>query len=73
MIDVWLLFNLLKPFVDIIVQTHIETLRTDKEERDINHHGKTIKVGAGNDGIITVSPVDNKDDKRYVSQTLLGL
>ena len=45
MIDVWLLFNLLKPFVDIIVQTYIETLRTDKEEREINHHGKTIKVG----------------------------
>ena len=44
MIDVWLLFNLLKPFVDIIVQTYIETLRTDKEEREINHHGKTIKV-----------------------------
>ena len=27
MMDVWLLFNLLKPFVDIMVQTYIETLR----------------------------------------------
>ena len=27
MIDAWLLFSLFKPFVDIIVQTYIETLR----------------------------------------------
>ena len=27
MIDVWLIFNLLKPFIDIIVQTYIESLR----------------------------------------------
>ena len=31
MIDCWLLFNLLKPFVDIIVQTYIETLRENPE------------------------------------------
>ena len=27
MMDVWLLFSLFKPFVDIIVQTYIESLR----------------------------------------------
>ena len=27
MIDIWLIFNLLKPFIDIIVQTYIESLR----------------------------------------------
>ena len=27
MIDCWLIFSLLKPFVDIIVQTYIHTLR----------------------------------------------
>ena len=52
MIDIWLLFNLFKPFVDIIMQTYIETLRNN-EKRDINHHGKTISVGpaeeTGND------------------------
>ena len=41
MIDIWLIFNLLKPFVDILLQTYIETLRTAEE---INHHGKTINV-----------------------------
>ena len=43
MIDCWLIFNLLKPFIDIIVQTYIETLRDnpddhkkeeDEEEKD---------------------------------------
>ena len=45
MIDIWLLFNLFKPFVDILLQTYIETLRTEDKSRDINHHGKTISVG----------------------------
>ena len=29
MIDCWLIFSLLKPFLDIIVQTYIHTLRED--------------------------------------------
>ena len=41
MIDVWLIFNLLKPFVDIIIQTYIESLRVAEE---INHHGTAINV-----------------------------
>ena len=32
MIDIWLLFSLLKPFVDIIVQTYIETLRDHPDD-----------------------------------------
>ena len=43
MVDVWLMFNLFKPFLDIIIQTYIETLRVE-EEKEINHHGKTIVV-----------------------------
>ena len=34
MIDYWLIFNLLKPFVDIIVQTYIETLRGDQKKEE---------------------------------------
>ena len=41
MIDFWLIFNLLKPFVDIIIQTYIESLRVAEE---INHHGTAINV-----------------------------
>jgi len=34
MIDVWLIFNLLKPFIDIIVQTYIESLREAEQDKD---------------------------------------
>ena len=33
MIDCWLIFSLLKPFVDIILQTYIQTLRERSEEK----------------------------------------
>ena len=45
MIDTWLLFNLFKPFVDIIMQTYIESLRSVDKGREVNHHGKTVTVG----------------------------
>ena len=32
MMDVWLLFSLFKPFIDIILQTYIETLRVPPDE-----------------------------------------
>ena len=43
MVDVWLLFNLLYPFVVVLMHTYMDSLRND-EEREINHHGKTIKI-----------------------------
>ena len=45
MIDTWLLFNLFKPFVDIIMQTYIESLRSEDKGREVNHHGQTVTVG----------------------------
>ena len=39
MIDIWLIFNLMKPFVDIMVQTYVETMREhpdEKEEDDVD-------------------------------------
>ena len=38
MIDFWLIFNLLKPFIDIIVQTYIETLRDSTEDNKKEEH-----------------------------------
>ena len=43
MVDVWLLFNLLYPFIVVLIHTYMDTIRND-EEREINHHGKTIQV-----------------------------
>ena len=44
MVDVWLLFNLLYPFIVVLLHTYMDTLRND-DDREINHHGKTITVG----------------------------
>ena len=41
MIDTWLIFNLFKPFTDILLQTYIESLRISNE---INHHGSSRSV-----------------------------
>jgi hypothetical protein len=46
MVDVWLLFNLLYPFVVVLIHTYIDTLRND-DEREINHHGKAININEG--------------------------
>ena len=48
MVDVWLLFNLLYPFIVVLIHTYMDTLRND-EDREINHHGKTIQVKDQND------------------------
>ena len=44
MIDIWLIFNLCKPFVDILVQTYIETLR---EEDDSTAGKKEVNAWEG--------------------------
>ena len=43
MIDVWLLFNLLYPFIVVLLHTYMDPLRNE-EEREIYHHGRTITV-----------------------------
>ena len=35
MVDVWLLFNLLLPFLIVLMHTYMDTLRND-EERELN-------------------------------------
>ena len=49
MVDIWLIFNLMIPFILVLVHTYIDTLRNemvlnDGEGREINHHGKSVTV-----------------------------
>ena len=60
MVDVWLLFNLLLPFIIVLLHTYMDTLRND-EEREINHHGKSIQVGDD-----TTDTLDIVESKRKV-------
>ena len=57
MVDVWLLFNLLLPFIIVLLHTYMDTLRND-EEREINHNGKSIQVGDDTSG--TLDMVESK-------------
>ena len=48
MIDIWLLFSLLKPFVDILVQTYIETLRENPDENKTDVDDSSMKMAWSN-------------------------
>ena len=43
MVDYWLIFTLLLPFVEVLLHTYIESLNDD-EDRVINHHGVAMDV-----------------------------
>ncbi len=43
MMDIWCIFNLFVPFCEVIIQTYMDQLREDID-RNVNHHGKTVKV-----------------------------
>ena len=53
MVDIWLLFNLILPFMVVLIHTYMDTLRNE-EEREINHHGKSVSVEDNDDSIIKV-------------------
>ena len=63
MVDIWMLFNLVLPFIEVILHTYTDLLREeeeDEEPRQINHHGKIIDVDTKKDKakVIKVSPKD---------------
>ena len=45
MIDIWLIFSQLIPFVEVLLHTYMDALRDD-EEREINHHGTPLEVSS---------------------------
>ena len=49
MMDVWLIFNLIVPFVEVLLHTYKDTLRKE-ENREVNHHGSVRKLGEDNNG-----------------------
>ncbi|TRY70496.1 hypothetical protein TCAL_02367 [Tigriopus californicus] len=47
MIDLWLLFCLLIPFLEVIIHTFIDSLRLE-DDREVNHHGKATPIDGDN-------------------------
>ena len=62
MMDVWLLFNLMYPFIVVLMHTYMDTLRSD-DEREFNHHGKTMKVDEDGKAM-------EKDDTRTIKVSI---
>ena len=76
MVDTWMLFNLVLPFIEVLLHTYIDLLREGEEEaepRQINHHGKIIDVDEQDEelknvSVIKVAPKDDeKHDKNLIS------
>ena len=68
MMDIWLLFGLFKPFIDIILQTYIETLRANPEEdkeggKDI--HGDNSKTAWKNNESVNMNQLKYVSFKEY--------
>lgn len=58
MMDIWLLFGLFKPFIDIILQTYIETLRDNPEEDKgvrIDFHGDNFNTAWKNNESVNMN------------------
>ena len=55
--DIWLLFGLFKPFIDIILQTYIETLRVHPDERkdDEDFSGDILKTAWENSEAVKIN------------------
>ena len=63
MVDVWLIFAQVVPFIEVLVHTWIDMMRTEGEEgREVNHHGKTITVGGDQDSM--VEDLESEDLKK---------
>ncbi|XP_023337393.1 gamma-aminobutyric acid receptor subunit rho-3 isoform X2 [Eurytemora carolleeae] len=45
MVDIWMLFNLFIPFIEVFLHTYIDQLRDDEGEvKEVNSHGKSRKI-----------------------------
>jgi len=66
MVDIWLIFAQVIPWIEVLLHTLTDMMRTEGEEgREINHHGKTITVGgAGGDSTDTLSTEDELENKQ---------
>ena len=53
MVDIWLIFAQMVPFIEVLLYTWIDHHRID-EDREINHHGMSITVATA-----TVRPLVN--------------
>ena len=69
LIDVWLLFTQLIPFIEVLLHTWMDSHRVS-EDREINHHGKPLSVGGDDDTVSEVKLKKCSKEKGFIMQTL---
>ena len=70
MIDVWLIFSQLIPFSEVLLHTFMDCMRNE-HERDINHHGKSIKIGDTGSMLEEKSPSPTYRDMTQTDESAL--
>jgi len=61
MVDIWLIFAQVIPWIEVLLHTLTDMMRSEGEEgREINHHGKTITVGGAGDGSTESLPTEDE-------------
>ena len=43
MVDIWLIFSQMCPFIEVLLHTFMDCMR-EEEDREINHHGRSVNV-----------------------------
>ena len=65
MIDVWLIFSQLIPFVSVLLHTFMDNMRSEGD-REINHHGEVRKIKTN---VINVEELDGTSGPNYHDMT----
>lgn len=79
MIDLWLIFAQLIPFLEVLLHTFMDALRED-EDREINHHGKPMEVGEKEENAVfhktdsneRIIPIEERASVYSVSKKLIN-
>merc|ERR1719495_1691940 len=45
MVDIWLIFAQMIPWIEVLLHTWLDLQRSEDEGRTINHHGKELEIG----------------------------
>lgn len=71
MVDIWLIFAQVIPWIEVLLHTFIDMMRSEGEEREINHHGKTITVGGDGGSEESLATEDGMIDQMENKQNTL--
>ena len=71
MVDVWLIFAQVLPWVEVLLHTLIDWVRFEEENgRQVNHHGRAINVGQKEEADKERFKIIRQMTERFIIRTL---